>query len=114
MGKTSSSDQVAVHSSISLLQERFKQLQKVKKKRQEKQLLKMLSITADDHLQPYNIDKLYFQSEKNKYFLPDNNISKVSSSQVSLSLWPETTLVVKSPQLKLDNSYSDVDTSLHL
>lgn len=120
MGKTSNCDQVAVHSSISLLQERFKQLQKVKKKRQEKQLLKLLSTTADDHLmhfdhlQPYYNNKLYFQSQKNMFFSPHNNIPKPSSSQFSLSLWPETTLVVRSPQLKLDKSYSDVDTSLHL
>ncbi|TMW80982.1 hypothetical protein EJD97_013070 [Solanum chilense] len=105
-----------VKSSISLLQERFKQLQKIKKMRQEKELLKNMLMHFDHHdVELYNNNKFYFHSELNMVS-PINNDK--SSSRFSLSLWPDIksrNFVRSTPKLiKRDNSHSDVDTSLHL
>jgi len=116
MVKYTTSDQMEVKSSISLLQERFKQLQKIKKMRQEKELLKnMLMHFAHHDVESYNNNKFYFHSELNMVS-PKNNDK--SSSRFSLSLWPDIksrNIVRSTPKLKRDyNSHSDVDTSLHL
>ncbi|KAG5607986.1 hypothetical protein H5410_029478 [Solanum commersonii] len=116
MVKSTTSDQMEVKSSISLLQERFKQLQKIKKMRQEKELLKNMLMHFDHHdVESYNNNKLYFHSELNMVS-PINNDK--SSSRFSLSLWPDIksrNIVRSTPKLKCDyNSHSDVDTSLHL
>ncbi|KAM3283490.1 hypothetical protein P3S67_027135 [Capsicum chacoense] len=118
-------------SSIALLQERFKQLERVKEMRQEKELLKMMLLHSYDpsismQMHDNNIDRDHHHYHhqplyNNKLFSPQN---RESSSQLSLSLWPE----VHSPTLdksrvsnttnltkvKFDGSHSDVDTSLHL
>uniref|UniRef100_A0A3Q7ISA4 Uncharacterized protein n=1 Tax=Solanum lycopersicum TaxID=4081 RepID=A0A3Q7ISA4_SOLLC len=126
---------MAICSSIALLQERFKQLERVKEMRQEKELLKILSHSYDQCNHPsitmpmhnYNTDRdhyhhHYYQSlNDNKLFSPQK---PESSSQLSLSLWPEihsrsldksrvsnTTNLTK---IKFDGLHSDVDTSLHL
>lgn len=116
MVKSTTSDQMEVKSSISLLQERFKQLQKIKKMRQEKELLKNMLMHFDHHdVESYNNNKFYFHSELNMVS-PINNDK--SSSRFSLSLWPDIksrNIVRSTPKLKRDyNSHSDVDTSLHL
>lgn len=95
---TTTSDQMKVKSSISLLQDRFKHLQKMKKKRQEKELLKNMLMHFDQNhdVELYNNNiKFYFHSELNL-----NNI-----------LWPDINYVRSTPELKCHN---DVDTSLHL
>lgn len=115
MVRSTTSDQMEVKSSISLLQERFKQLQKIKKMRQEKELLKNMLMHFDHHdVESYNNNKFYFHSELNMIF-PQNNDK--SSSRFSLSLWPDIesrNIVRSTPKVKRDNSHSDVDTSLHL
>lgn len=112
-----SDHQMQVKSSISLLQERFKQLQKIKKMRQEKELLKNMLMHFDhhDHMESsYNNNKFYFHSELNT--ISSQNNHKSLSSHFTLSLWPDikSQNVLRSSKLKRDNSHSDVDTSLHL
>ncbi|OIT21758.1 hypothetical protein A4A49_34570 [Nicotiana attenuata] len=110
---------MAVCSSIALLQERFKQLERVKEMRQEKELLKILSASIgsdrsfefDNHHQcerilshsydqyhhhhpitmemHNNIDHHHLQPLNNDKCFSLQN-PKSSSDQVSLSLWPET------------------------
>ncbi|WMV53006.1 hypothetical protein MTR67_046391 [Solanum verrucosum] len=105
---------MVICSSIALLQERFKQLERVKEMRQEKELLKMLShrpmhnnINRDHHHH-------YQPLKNNKLFSPQKH---ESSSQLSLSLWPEIhsqSLDKSRTKIKFDGLHSDVDTSLHL
>ncbi|CAN4114633.1 unnamed protein product [Withania somnifera] len=114
---------MAICSSIALLQERFKQLERVREMRQEKDLLKMVTHSYDQPsitMQMYNVDHQPLNNS-NKLFSPQ---IPESSSQLSLSLWPEihsrtldksgvsnTTNLTK---IKFDGSHSEVDTSLHL
>ncbi|XP_050369042.1 uncharacterized protein LOC126787160 [Argentina anserina] len=104
---------VKVHSSIALLQERFKQLQRAKEMREERELLRQLiaesaeratQTQVAEHFEPKG---LVFQSEMT-----------VSQPQVSMYLQPSYLqskqnyqAVMRRPG-KLDDS--DVDTSLHL
>ncbi|KAL2495607.1 uncharacterized protein Fot_39364 [Forsythia ovata] len=110
-------------SSIALLQERFRQLEKMKEMRQEKALLRMLSVSESRYKSCFSSELMMFAPSK-----PD--------CQLSLSLFPDTQ--IKSPSfrgtevprgtiswlidkpsacsssIKIDNSDSDIDTSLHL
>jgi hypothetical protein len=131
-------DSTMVNSSIALLQERFRQLQRVKEMREKRELLKMLSMSHE----PITT-RLFLHPEL-------INISTSSGSSppphVSLSLWPTTsqgiqddinnnntsTSTVENPvlfknlcskdctqkqplQASWNNVYdSGVDTSLHL
>ncbi|KAK4369693.1 hypothetical protein RND71_009168 [Anisodus tanguticus] len=121
---------MVICSSIVLLQERFKQLERVKEMRQKKELLKLLSHSYDQYhpsitMQMHNIDNdHHHQSVLNnnyKLFSPQN---PESSSQLSLCLWPQlhsltldksrvsnTTSLTK---IEFDGLHLDVDTSLHL
>ncbi|EYU27675.1 hypothetical protein ABFS82_13G134800 [Erythranthe guttata] len=90
-------------SSIDLLQERFRQLQKMKELRQEKELLRILSESADRSSssssygsQPPIIthDDKYYLSAAAMKLLPANNNKPTTTRvinndcQLSLSLWP--------------------------
>ncbi|KAJ8770447.1 hypothetical protein K2173_017938 [Erythroxylum novogranatense] len=141
MGREVSNGSVnVIPSSIALLQERFRQLQKVKRMREERELLKMLG------KEPKN---MYVQAKRREsagtrsLFQPELMIIQqpVSPPHVSLSLWPTLELpskqtglqFVESPTMvgssppkmaadktnrhcdKLDDPVSDeIDTSLHL
>lgn len=122
-------------SSIALLQERFRQLQKMKELRQEKELLRMLSESErySPPIIPYNYDQFrsntFSGSESVLTFLPPK-----THCQLSLSLWPDSqttkhpdswgiveaqsnrakSSLVCTSSIKLENSGSDIDTSLHL
>ncbi|KAL2475751.1 2-oxoglutarate (2OG) and Fe(II)-dependent oxygenase superfamily protein [Abeliophyllum distichum] len=118
-------------SSIALLQERFRQLEKMKEMRQEKALLRMLSVSESRYSPPtMNYEPVYksFSSEL-MMFAP-----RKPDCQLSLSLFPDTqikspsfrgaevprdTIFIDKPSacsssIKIDNSDSDIDTSLHL
>ncbi|KAK9268192.1 hypothetical protein L1049_010635 [Liquidambar formosana] len=122
-------DPTVIHSSIVLLQERFRQLHRVKKMREGRGLLKMLKEPQRfGHTINYDPTKLFFNPE---VILPPR-----PPPQVSLSLWPnshtkqdhnrgtETPLLtdlwprdapsMQASSNKLEGSESDVDTSLHL
>jgi len=121
----------AVRSSIVLLQERFRQLQKVKEMRKKRELLKMLTI------EPKHFDA---NPTTRQFLHPELMIPSRSPPHVSLSPWPtpqynkstiETPVSknmasiacthAQSLQASWKNVYdwdsgsdSDVDTSLHL
>ena len=82
-----------VHSSIALLQERFKELQRVKEMREERELLGMLAEPNNGIYKQFNTNNFIFQPqyyEPAKLFLyhHDLKIQQRSTPQVSLSLWP--------------------------
>ncbi|GMN27737.1 hypothetical protein TIFTF001_001781 [Ficus carica] len=132
MGRQSGDATTKVSSSIALLQERFRQLQKVKERREEKELLKMLSeserVSPTGHFDPSNLP---FQSYN--VALPHGPSSSQDQSlslgldlpaakqadlcgmrtqpPLSTSLWPDTAASASSSK-SFDNS--DIDTSLHL
>ncbi|GER52854.1 2-oxoglutarate (2OG) and Fe(II)-dependent oxygenase superfamily protein [Striga asiatica] len=110
---------------LALLQERFRQLEKMKELRQEKELLRMLS-ESRKYACDYNHE---MQSEKrlrsSEIFYPPK-----PNCQLSLSLWPDSSAerpadsratiastdgpFVCTSQVKMENSGYDVDTSLRL
>ena len=78
-------DPTAINSSIALLQERFRQLQRVKEMREERELLKMLSaepkhFNSNPTIMTYEPARLFFH--------PEWTIPSRSPPHVSLSLWP--------------------------
>ncbi|KAL3519291.1 hypothetical protein ACH5RR_017440 [Cinchona calisaya] len=126
---TKSDQQAALHSSIALLQERFKRLQKIREMRQERELLRLLSETRErrrtsspstmQYDQPSNAATTLYNSEMMIFH------QTPSYSQPALSLWPDSQMKhglddhtignTSAPFMdKFDDSSSDVDTSLHL
>ncbi|KAL3521835.1 hypothetical protein ACH5RR_014669 [Cinchona calisaya] len=138
------SDQAALHSSITLLQERFKQLQKIREMRQERELLRLLSDIQERRTSSYSSSSIVhsYQPSASLFCNSQVNIHQKPSSQLALSLWPDshmkhdnfggleysaaqdnkssglcgTALGNASSVLNKfdDSSSSDVDTSLHL
>ncbi|KAL1320386.1 hypothetical protein HN51_065111 [Arachis hypogaea] len=92
---------VARHSSIALLQERFRQLQRVKEMRQERELRKLMltteSINNNKHLfiSPIHNNHNYVSAAATTSSRTRSSSSRSSSPSppphVSLSLWPTTT-----------------------
>ncbi|OMP05866.1 hypothetical protein COLO4_08493 [Corchorus olitorius] len=125
-----------VSSSIALLQERFRQLQKVRERREEKELLKLFSeservVVSSSSTPTMRYDqpnRLPFQSDQliqpYRQPLQDSLSLGLNSSQSwqtdyramaipdSTSLWPNTAATSSTTSKNFD--YSDVDTSLHL
>ncbi|TKY53942.1 hypothetical protein E2542_SST18348 [Spatholobus suberectus] len=73
-------DPTVVRSSIVLLQERFRQLQKVKEMRKKRELLKMLTTTEPKHFNSNPTTRQFFH--------PELTFPSRSPPHVSLSLWP--------------------------
>ena len=138
MGRESS-DRTMAHSSIVLLQERFRQLQRVKEIREEKEMLKLFaqSDTSNSHIHKPS-SHVFFQSEL-LHPLPQKVAAPTippSSHITCLSLWPDSLTTKRAnfdiintknlSQLGHDSSSSlfydvedhenesSVDTSLHL
>lgn len=79
-------DPAIVRSSIALLQERFRQLERVKEMREEREILKMIKESerfTTPKVQYYDPTKLFFHPE---YLL----LPYKPPPQVSLSLWPNS------------------------
>ena len=135
MGRESH-DPTSFHSSIALLQERFRQLQRVKEMREERELQKMLNepkqFTSNSTLTYHNSNTSSILSH------PELIMPSSSPPHVSLSLWPTSQGKqedYRSPQTPVSMNYahsqslqlswknvydcdsgadSGVDTSLHL
>ncbi|KAK3433551.1 hypothetical protein EUGRSUZ_D01438 [Eucalyptus grandis] len=96
MGIGESNDPIVIQSSIALLQERFRQLQKVKEMREERQTLKLLTEPNSKVLSPTaspppsHCEPLGFFFHHPEMMV--NNIYPACSSppQLSLSLWPSS------------------------
>lgn len=88
-------------SSIAMLQERFRQLEKMKEMREERELLKLISVSPNNHQQcPKNLyepSHMFFHSE---IIFPTRLPYSFDSQLLSLSLWPKK---------KHDYSYWDID-----
>ncbi|KAK2997728.1 hypothetical protein RJ639_025269 [Escallonia herrerae] len=145
MGRELSGDHTVTScSSIALLQERFRQLQKVKEMREGKELLRLFTdserCTATGSSSSMECSKLFFHPDQ----LINVPLPRQPPFQVSLSLWPSSSpspqvinhvdlwnnkaqpQLTKTPSLwlsdislarspfKYDDAGSDVDTSLHL
>ncbi|KAF4368777.1 hypothetical protein F8388_021389 [Cannabis sativa] len=90
-----------VHSSIALLQERFRELQRVKEMREEKELLRLLSEPNNNNTsyinKQFNLmksltpDQYYYEPTKLIFqpnLVPHHQTTPLPKPQVSLSLWP--------------------------
>nr|DAD20265.1 TPA_asm: hypothetical protein HUJ06_021728 [Nelumbo nucifera] len=123
MGRQSSDSTVA-HSSIALLQERFRQLQRVKEMREERELLRFYSESERvAPSMPHETTRLFFHSDLIHPPRPtfQGSLSHQLNSRANhvdfqavetplmKNLWPRT--VTHTPN-NLDDA--DVDTSLHL
>ncbi|XP_059636715.1 uncharacterized protein LOC132278830 [Cornus florida] len=139
MGRESSDQQhTVIHSSIALLQERFRQLERMKEMREERELMRMIS-ESHDQQQYSSSPTMHYEPSSSSFFFHSELILPprvVPPVQVSLSLWPnsqskcsdfrgldqtamktwptDTPLVRASPVKSTQDSDSDVDTSLHL
>ncbi|KAK7245968.1 hypothetical protein RIF29_40823 [Crotalaria pallida] len=90
MGRENHDDPTIVHSSIALLQERFRQLERVKEMREERELLKMYTEPKQ-----YNSNMMSTYYESTRFFSKPELIMPSRSPppplpHVSLSLWPTT------------------------
>lgn len=124
------SDPTVVHSSIALLQERFRQLQRAKEKREEREFLR--SFSQPEHVNQttcHEPSRLFFISElilPSRPSPPSGSLSMQSSWQTNSrdTLLQETQTIPTLANLwskeivMMDRSNtfddSDVDTSLHL
>ncbi|KAI4305663.1 hypothetical protein L6164_029015 [Bauhinia variegata] len=125
-------DPTTVNSSIALLQERFRQLEKVKERREGKELLKLFSEAqtsssakrfqpSESSLQPRLVDHQHRPSalHHDSLSLGLNLTNKVVNDNRSpgrgspaVNLWADGAAATSSTSRNFDNS--DVDTSLHL
>lgn len=101
MDRESHDASTVIHSSISLLQERFKQLQRVKAMRAEREILRVLALSEPNHFitksmrmnpnmhyeEPAN---LFVQTQPDHFVLAHGRGfgSPLSQVSLSLSLWP--------------------------
>ncbi|KAI9162585.1 hypothetical protein LWI28_028728 [Acer negundo] len=104
-------------SSITLLQERFKQLQRVKEMREEKQLHRMLVDHEPNNKLLFNPTLHYYNYEPSKHFFhflppksppssPSSTTTTTTSSQVSsLSLWSNSSSQSRSSKPGHDFQY---------
>ncbi|KAE8664824.1 hypothetical protein F3Y22_tig00112738pilonHSYRG00557 [Hibiscus syriacus] len=116
MGRQGGGDPTVVSSSIVLLQERFRQLQKDRERREGKELLKLLS-ESDMRFEPNGSAEAARQKPHQDSSLSlglsshgrRTNFRAVEIQASSTSLWPNET---SSTSKKFETC--DVDTSLHL
>ncbi|RDX77989.1 hypothetical protein CR513_41799, partial [Mucuna pruriens] len=87
MGRESHRDPTSFHSSIALLQERFRQLQRVKEMREEKELQKMLNEPKQFN-STTTTTMAYHNSNNSILSHPELIMPSRSPPHVSLSLWP--------------------------
>ncbi|KAK7363842.1 hypothetical protein VNO77_06001 [Canavalia gladiata] len=95
-------DPTVVHSSIVLLRERFRQLQRVKEIRKERELLKMLC-TEPKH---FNSNATTIYEPTSQFFHPELIIPSRSSPHVSLSLWPTSQCMQEDNKSIIENPVS--------
>ena len=125
-----SCDGNAHHSSIALLQERFRQLQRAKEKREEKELVRLLSGSQRNISPARMYESSFFNPEPNTYQQrssspPVHQSSMFLQPNLQKKNWdlrnPETSSIfanISSTSTAMHRGFnledSDVDTSLHL
>ncbi|KAK5818096.1 hypothetical protein PVK06_023027 [Gossypium arboreum] len=118
MGRQGGGDCIMVSSSIALLQQRFKQLQKDREKREEKELMKLLS-ESESASTRYQLNGLLYRQQQTR--------QDSSLLSLRLSLYGRRTMAIPtsssttttrandtSSTSKTFEIYDHVDTSLHL
>uniref|UniRef100_A0A7N0UAF3 Uncharacterized protein n=1 Tax=Kalanchoe fedtschenkoi TaxID=63787 RepID=A0A7N0UAF3_KALFE len=117
------SDSASSSSSIALLQERFKQLQRAREVRKERELLKALAESAKgNHSVYHDLSGLSFSSEYPHSLLSAQNFAQnqraenlqVNGAQKYANTLPYANAGMRATQMYGDDEGSDVDTSLHL
>lgn len=86
----SKDDAVVVRSSIALLQERFRELQRVKAIREQREALRLLALSEPNHsmkYEPAEAARLFFHPNDHHHVQLAHG-HRSSSSPSSLSLWP--------------------------
>ncbi|KAK2447975.1 hypothetical protein P8452_12201 [Trifolium repens] len=93
-------DPTIVHSSIALLQERFRQLERAKEMREERELKKIVNETKQFNSNNTIITPSYDYDQSTRLFssnheliIPSRSSSSSPPPHVSLSLWPTTSEV---------------------
>ncbi|KAI8009329.1 hypothetical protein LOK49_LG06G00362 [Camellia lanceoleosa] len=119
-----SSDSLVNHSSIALLQERFKQLQRVKEMREERELSRQLSESQRVNSTTYDPSTLFFHSEiilaprpphqgppslQHNLQSKNDNLRATEIPTLANLQYSETVMYRSS-----NCEDSDIDTSLHL
>ncbi|KAF7840535.1 uncharacterized protein G2W53_002833 [Senna tora] len=96
MGRRESHEATMVHSSIALLQERFRELQRVKEMREERQILQILTqqqpssqIFSSNHHFP-NKTHHHHHHHHHEFIIPSSSSRSPPPPQVSLTLWPQS------------------------
>ncbi|KAM7279557.1 hypothetical protein ACFE04_006691 [Oxalis oulophora] len=117
-------NQNATHSSITLLQERFRQLQKAKEMRQEREILKLYYAKSEQFNSTYHRFEPFFHSEliippcqnlQGSHCSQHSKISKHGDHQVTQTPILANLWSANSVTQRMNNfDDSDVDTSLHL
>ncbi|PIA25643.1 hypothetical protein AQUCO_11000048v1 [Aquilegia coerulea] len=126
------SELVVTHSSIALLQERFKQLEKMKEMREQRELLRLFP----EQESRISSSTMHYKTSSRRYCNPELSLSPSSSSsqgspnsfrqefqnkrtdygdvesRLSLNLWHTTNRATFRTSYIRDNN--EVDTSLHL
>jgi hypothetical protein len=123
---TSTSDSTVVSPSIALLQERFKHLEKVKERREEKELLKLFSETErfapTMHFEPSKLSSFpqgstSLQDSLSLGRLFNSQTTKQDDHLRAMKMQPLTNLSpngAATASSSRSSENSDVDTSLHL
>ncbi|GFZ07379.1 hypothetical protein Acr_19g0003160 [Actinidia rufa] len=115
MSSRERSESLAVHSSsIALLQERFRQLQRAKEMREEKELMKQVSKSHPTNSPTCSHDpsRLFFNSELITPPRPPPLLQDSSSSLLHRTGQSKNTETILCRSSNYDDS--DIDTSLHL
>ncbi|KAL5700045.1 hypothetical protein ACHQM5_025544 [Ranunculus cassubicifolius] len=125
------SDLLVAHSSIALLQERFKQLEKMKEMREQRELLRLFPESAERRS---GSAMHYNKPSKGRYCNPELSLSPAPSlhgsslpfrqekqrdyedvkSLLSMNLWPTNANRANSRTSHHGYDNNEVDTSLHL
>ncbi|KAL9669763.1 hypothetical protein QQ045_007312 [Rhodiola kirilowii] len=106
------SDPTVCHSSIALLQERFRRLERAKEMREERELFRLLSETLKVN-HPTCYYEQFFQVESYGQQAPQTTL-KLQPCLLFMRKNAENKDTVMQRQIVSDDEYSDVDTSLHL
>ncbi|TKY57481.1 hypothetical protein E2542_SST21929 [Spatholobus suberectus] len=119
-------DPTTVNSSIALLQERFRQLEKVKERREGKELLKLLSCESQRSTSSTMHNPTSQNSQQPRLVVPHNRPTLHDSLSLGLNLTnkqgdhnamkptPSSNLWPQGASTSRNFDSSDVDTSLHL
>ncbi|KAL4562964.1 hypothetical protein LXL04_026995 [Taraxacum kok-saghyz] len=87
-------DHKVICSSIAMLQERFRQLEKLKEMREERELLKLISFSSNNHqCNSYSLSSNFYEPNSKYIIFPTRE--PLDSQLLSLTLWPNSQITKK-------------------